>query len=52
MQLVIARSGLKVPIGSAGEDLELLVLPTPRSVILVLSTLLVSNDYVIVPVVS
>ena len=28
--LNVARSGTKVPIGSSGEEMEILVLPTPR----------------------
>ena len=30
VQLAVARSGGKVPVGAGGEELELLVLPTPR----------------------
>ena len=30
VQLAVARSGGKVPVGTGGEELELLVLPTPR----------------------
>lgn len=30
MQVVVARTELKVPVGSEGRELELLLLPTPR----------------------
>ncbi|GAX73888.1 hypothetical protein CEUSTIGMA_g1338.t1 [Chlamydomonas eustigma] len=30
VQMVIARSGMQIPLGNSGEDLELTVLPTPR----------------------